>query len=433
MHFLIESSRQLKGDYLPQGNKNEALPVIAACLLNPRPCHLSGVPDIVDVRVMLDLLSSLGANVDWSAPDHSATIHAPALDSSTPEAGLAAKIRGSLLLAAPLLARCGEAIVNRPGGDRIGRRRIDTHLSVFQQLGATLEEEKTHVRLSAPKGLRGGSIFLDEASVMATENALIAAATARGESLIENAACEPHVQQVAHLLNGMGARIEGAGSNRIRIQGVAVDDLQEVTHRILEDHIEVGSLIALAAVTDSQIRIPGVTPANYRMIRRMFARLGVEFELGADSILIPSGQKLRVEYDHGGSIPRIHDAPWPGFPADLTSIAVTLAACCQGSVMIHEWMFESRLYWVDSLISMGARITQCDPHRVLVSGGHPLYGTTLHSPDIRAGMALLIAALVAEGETTIHNIQQIDRGYERIEERLSALGAHIVRITDSGS
>jgi UDP-N-acetylglucosamine 1-carboxyvinyltransferase len=430
MHFLIEKSRNLKGSYTPQGNKNEALPVIAASLLSLRPCHLSNLPDIIDVRVMLDLARALGASVEISEQGHAACINAAELETSTPDPEMAGRIRGSLLLAAPILARCGKALIQRPGGDRIGRRRIDTHLSVFRQLGASLSESQQNVLLEAPDGLRGGHVFLDEASVMATENALIAAATAKGETLIENAACEPHVQQLARLLKGMGVQIEGEGSNRIRIQGRPVAELNEVRHRVLEDHIEVGSLIALAAVTDSELHLPGITAENYLMIERVFARLGLKMHIGDTSIDVPGGQQLKVEYDHGGSIPRIHDAPWPGFPADLTSIAVTLAACAEGSVMIHEWMFESRLYWVDSLISMGARITQCDPHRVLVSGGHPLYGTLLHSPDIRAGMALLIAGLVAEGETVIHNIQQIDRGYERIEERLARLGASIRRVVD---
>ncbi len=424
----IRPSRNLKGEIRPQGNKNEALPVIAAALLNRGVTRLENLPDILDVRAMLSILESLGLRVDREDEGHTAVIHGGDEPSGEPDPALCGRIRASLLLAAPLLARRGEVVLPRPGGDRIGRRRIDTHLSVFESLGARVATGPQDVRMKLDGPFRGGRLFLDEASVMATENALMAAALAEGVTTIENAACEPHVQQLCHLLQELGAEIRGIGSNRLEIRGTegAVPERSPV-HRVAEDHIEVGSLIALAAATDSDLRIPGIEAGNYRMISSVYGRLGVEFSLHEGVLHVPAGQTLEVQTDRFGEVPRIHDSPWPGFPADLSSITVVLACCARGSVLIHEWMFESRLYWVDSLISMGARITQCDPHRVLVNGGAPLYGTRLSSPDIRAGMALLIAALRAEGETEIHNIHQIDRGYERIDERLRALGADVVR------
>lgn len=430
----IETSRGLSGTIVPQGNKNEALPVVAACLLNPGVTRLDNLPDILDVRTMLQIVEGLGAQVERSADGHSAVIQADHLGDGQPDPALCGQIRASLLLAAPLLARrslrgTGTVILPRPGGDRIGRRRIDTHLAVFETLGATVETTPRDVRLSLSGPFRGAHIFLDEASVMATENAVMAAAVAEGETVIENAACEPHVQQLCRMMAGLGAQVHGIGSNRLRITGTGgVPASVDLSHRVLEDLIEVGSLIALAAATGSELRIPGVTGANYWMVAKAFGRLGVHFTLDGDVLTVPAHQSLVVEADRFGEVPRIHDAPWPGFPADLSSIAVVLACCAEGSVLIHEWMFESRLYWVDSLIAMGARITQCDPHRVLVNGGAPLYGARLSSPDIRAGMALLIAALRAEGTTVIQNIRQIDRGYERIDERLSALGARITRV-----
>lgn len=430
----IETSRGMRGTIQPQGNKNEALPVVAACLLNPGVTRLENLPDILDVRTMLSLVEGLGARVDRDPDGHGATIEAATLADCQPDGSLCAQIRASLLLAAPLLARRsrqgrGTVILPRPGGDRIGRRRIDTHLAVFETLGATVETTNRDVHLSLEGPFRGAPIFLDEASVMATENAVMAAAAAEGETVIENAACEPHVQQLCRMMQSLGAGVAGIGSNRLVIQGLGGTPAPAgVTHRVLEDLIEVGSLIALAAATGSELRIPGVTEANYWMVAKAFGRLGVRFSITDGELLVPADQVLEVEMDRFGEVPRIHDAPWPGFPADLGSIAVVLACCAQGSVLIHEWMFESRLYWVDSLIAMGARITQCDPHRVLVNGGAPLYGARLSSPDIRAGMALLIAALRAEGTTTIQNIRQIDRGYERIDERLALLGARITRV-----
>ncbi len=431
MHLRIETSRRLSGDYLPQGNKNEALPVVAACLMCPEACELDNLPQILDVDVMLELVRGLGAEVEVDAANHKARIHAHGMVSTSPDAEMATRIRGSLLLAAPMLARSGSAVLQRPGGDRIGRRRIDPHLEILEKMGAHVEMGPRAIRLELDKGFQACELFLEEASVMATETALMAAAVAHGTTVIDNAACEPHVQQLGRLLAAMGAGIDGLGTNRITICGTGgAEHLHGVTHRLLEDHIEVGSIIALAAATGSAIRIPGVTPNNYRMVQRVFSRLGVRFMFSGDTMLIPEDQELRVDYDRNGAIPHIHDAPWPGFPADLSSIAVVLACCAEGSVLIHEWMFESRLYWVDSLISMGARITQCDPHRVVVDGGRPLYSATLSSPDIRAGMSLLIAALRAEGVTRIHNAQQIDRGYERIDLRLAELGAKVQRVRE---
>jgi UDP-N-acetylglucosamine 1-carboxyvinyltransferase len=428
VQLLIETSRGLKGVYRPQGNKNEALPVIAAALLAGQPVDLANLPWILDVETMLELVASLGASVELDRPGHGARIHAAGGLAEEPDPGLAGRIRGSLLLAPAVLARRGRALLRRPGGDRIGRRPIDTHLAIFEQLGARVELETDMVRLELPGGtFRGADLFLDEASVMATENALMAAAVARGRTVIENAACEPHVQQLCRLLVTLGARVEGIGTNRLQVEG-AGGPLGGGQHTLLEDHIEVGSLVALAAATHSAIEIPGVRPESYRMTAIAFRKLGVEFAIENGILRVPAEQTLRVDYERFGAIPRIHDAPWPGFPADLSSIAVVLASCAEGTVLIHEWMFESRLYWVDSLISMGARITQCDPHRVLVNGGQTLRGARLHSPDIRAGMALLIAALRAEGETAIDNVQQIDRGYEAIDQRLAALGAKIRRV-----
>lgn len=430
MRLEIETSRRLSGVYRPQGNKNEALPVIAAALLAKEPVALENLPRILDVEAMLELAASLGAKVRIDWPSHSATIHAAGALAEEPDPALAARIRGSLLLAPAILARAGRAVLRRPGGDRIGRRPIDTHLTIFEKLGAKVELQPDAVVLELPGGaFQGARLFLDEASVMATENALMAAAVAVGETVIENAACEPHVQQLARLLVALGASVEGIGTNRLTVRGSG-GPLGGGRHRIDEDHIEVGSLIALAAATRSAIEMPGVKAENYRMAAIAFRKLGVEFEIADGVLRVPALQRLKVDYERYGAIPRIHDAPWPGFPADLSSIAVVLACCAEGTVMIHEWMFESRLYWVDGLISMGARITQCDPHRVLVNGGQPLRGTTLHSPDIRAGMALLIAALHAEGRTVIHNVQQIDRGYEAIDTRLAALGAKIRRVAD---
>jgi UDP-N-acetylglucosamine 1-carboxyvinyltransferase len=338
---------------------------------------------------------------------------------------LSAKLRGSITLAGPLLARCGRVILPKPGGDKIGRRRIDTHLQAFQEMGAEVTATTTGYEIRAQR-LRGADILLEEASVTATENALCVAAVAEGETILHNAACEPHVQNLCRLLNRMGARIEGIGSNLLRIQGV--NGLHGCTHRIGPDYQEIGSFIALAAVTRGRLLIRQAGVADLRMIRAVFTRLGIHTSVqGEDDLLIPEDQSLHIIADWGGAVPKVDDAPWPGFPADLTSVAVVTATQCSGTLLIHEKMYESRLYFTDSLISMGARIILCDPHRAVVLGPDRLRGARLNSPDIRAGMAMLIAALCAEGESVIQNIIQIDRGFSNIDTRLQQLGAQIER------
>ncbi|MFN2433334.1 MAG: UDP-N-acetylglucosamine 1-carboxyvinyltransferase [Gemmatimonadota bacterium] len=419
----------MQGTVRPAGNKNEALPAIAAALLSEEPVTLSNVPEIADVHTMLDLAAALGGRVERPAPGR-VVISAGEVGRRGAERDLGGRIRGSFLLAAPLLARNRRAELARPGGDAIGRRRVDTHLHAFRALGADVELHDDAYRLSAPAGLRGAEIFLDEASVMGTENAVMAAVAAHGDTTIANAASEPHVQGLCRLLRSMGAEIDGVGTNALRVRGAdgGRPRLGAAEHVLMPDHIEVGSFIGLAAVTGGGLRIEGAGPANLRMILLVFQRLGVRVEVQGEDLWIPPGQDLEVVSDVDGAIPRIDDAPWPGFPADLTSIALVTATRSRGTVLIHEKMFESRLFFVDKLISMGARIVLCDPHRAVVSGPARLRGARISSPDIRAGMALLIAALSAHGRSEIGNIGQIDRGYERIDERLRALGAEIQRV-----
>lgn len=422
--FEVIGGRALHGEVRPAGNKNEALPAIAAALLCDEPVTLDNVPDILDVRAMLELIERLGAQVERDGANR-VTIGAAELRQSKLDPYLAQRIRGSVLLMAPILVRRGEVQVPRPGGDRIGRRRLDTHLAALAALGADLDAGNP-VTLRAPNGLRGGELFLDEASVTATENAVLAAVTAPGRTTIINAASEPHVRGLCELLCAMGAQIDGIGSNVLRLDGVA--RLHGATHRVGPDFLEVGSFIGLAAATGSELTVAPVDPRDLPMIRLVFRRIGIEFVLDGDRLTVPSGQALEVRSEFDGAIPKIDDAPWPGFPADLVSIALVAATQAVGTVLIHEKMFESRLFFVDRLIDMGARIVLCDPHRCVVAGPSRLHGQTISSPDIRAGMALLIAALCAEGRSTIHNIRQIDRGYERIDARLRALGAAIERI-----
>jgi UDP-N-acetylglucosamine 1-carboxyvinyltransferase len=422
--FIVEGGIPLNGEVTPSGNKNEALPVLAASVLATSPLELSNVPRIGDIHTMIQILTGLGIEI---SSDRAETLHinASSLNDQEPDQSLCEKIRASFLLAGPLLSRRGHITLPRPGGDRIGRRRLDTHILALKQLGADVVISNSY-HLTAPNGLKGAEIFLDEASVMATENALMAAAAATGESMIYNAACEPHVQGLCHMLNAMGARISGIGSNVLHIQSAS--SLTGCHHRIMSDHIEIGSFIGLAAVTGGEIAIRNVDAEHLRMIRLMFRRLGVETVLEGSTLTVPPNQKMEVRRDLDGAIPRIDDAPWPGFPADLTSIAVVTATQCNGTVLIHEKMFESRLFFTDALVSMGAQIVLCDPHRVVVSGPADLWGQELSSPDIRAGMALLIAALKAKGRSVIHNIRQIDRGYERIDLRLKKLGARVERV-----
>jgi UDP-N-acetylglucosamine 1-carboxyvinyltransferase len=420
--FIVEGGRALAGTLTPAGNKNEALPVLAASLLAPGAVTIENVPRIRDVTLLLDGLSQLGVSVD--ADEHTVRLDATGLLDTDPDPSMMSGIRGSILLASALLARTGRAVLPRPGGDRIGRRRVDTHLLTLSALGAEVTVGDA-IRLSLTGRFQGADVFLDEASVTATENAVMAAVLAMGTTHILNAASEPHVQGLCRFLNAMGARISGIGTNRLEVEGVR--ELRPARHRLGADHIEIGSFIALAAMTGGELRVREAVADDLRMIRLVYRRLGVETELEDGTLLVPGGQQLRVVADIGGAIPRVDDAPWPGFPADLTSLALVLATQCRGTVLIHEKLFESRLYFVDSLIAMGARIVLCDPHRAVVVGPSELQPATMVSPDIRAGMALIGAALCARGRSVIMNAHQVDRGYERIDERLRALGAHITR------
>ncbi len=422
--FIVEGGTRLSGEITPSGNKNEALPVLAGCLLATSPVVLDNIPRIGDIHTMIQILQGLGVTIN-SSPDGLLHLDASRINSDEPNQAVCKDIRASFLLAGPLLARRGHLMLPRPGGDRIGRRRLDTHVLALKKLGAEVSISGSY-HLSAPDGLHGAEIFLDEASVMATENAVMAAVTAKGDSVIYNAACEPHVQGLCNFLKSMGAKISGIGSNLLTIEGVS--ELQGCKHRIMSDHIEIGSFIGLAAATGGELTIHDVNPENMRMIRMAFRRIGVRMHLDENTLTVPGDQNLEILCDLGGAIPCIDDAPWPGFPADLTSIALVTATQAKGTVIIHEKMFESRLFFVDSLVSMGAKIVLCDPHRAVVIGPAALDGCELSSPDIRAGMAILIAALKAKGRSVIHNIRQIDRGYENIDTRLRQLGARIDRV-----
>jgi UDP-N-acetylglucosamine 1-carboxyvinyltransferase len=422
--FIIEGGQPLSGTISPAGNKNAALPALAAALLTEEEVVLRNIPRIRDVEAMIALLVDLGATCEWRE-DNVVAVCAAGARSTAVNAQLSERIRASFLLAGPLLARFGRADMPPPGGDVIGRRRLDPHLDAFRALGADVRASRSY-SLSAPDGLRACDFFLDEPSVMATENALMAAALTPGSSVIHNAASEPHVQDLARLLLQMGARIEGIGSNVLIVHGS--EDLGGADYAIGPDYIEVGSFIALAACTGGELRIRDVVAEDLRMTRLGFERLGCRVETDGDDVIVPPNQELHVRDDHGGAISKIEDGPWPAFPADLTSIALALATQSDGLVLIHEKMFENRLFFVDKLVSMGARVIVCDPHRAVVSGPSRLHGERMESPDIRAGMAMLIAALCAEGTSEIGNIRQIDRGYERIDERLRGLGAQITRV-----
>jgi UDP-N-acetylglucosamine 1-carboxyvinyltransferase len=422
--FVIEGGRRLSGTVVPAGNKNEALPVLAATLLLKEPTTVANVPRIRDVETLLESMRGLGVVVEWTGPNE-VGIDASKLATSDPDPESARRIRGSFLLAPGLLARNGRAVLPRPGGDKIGRRRVDTHLLALRELGASIDTKGDYV-MALPRGrFRGADVFLDEASVMATENAVMAAALAEGTSTILNAASEPHVQGLCRALNAWGARVRGVGTNVLEVEGVG--ELRAAPHRIGPDHIEIGSFTALAAMTGGEIVVQGVVPRDLRMIRLVYSRLGVDTKIEGDALIVPGNRRPKVRAEADGAIPRVDDAPWPGFPADLTSLALVLATQCEGTVLIHEKLFESRLFFVDSLIAMGARIVLCDPHRAVVVGPAKLHGATMASPDIRAGMALIAAALCAEGRSVINNAKQVDRGYERIGERLSALGAVVAR------
>jgi UDP-N-acetylglucosamine 1-carboxyvinyltransferase len=422
--FVIEGGTPLSGTIAPAGNKNAALPALAACLLTEEQVVLRNIPRIRDVDDMLGLLGGLGVDVAWS-DENVVTLRAADIDPSAVDVVRATRIRASFLCAGPLLARFGRADMPLPGGDVIGRRRLDPHLDAFRALGATVASDRRGYRIEAVGGTRATDFFMDEPSVMATENALMAAALTPGSTVIHNAASEPHVQDVARLLLQMGARIEGIGSNVLIVHGS--DRLGGADYTIGNDYIEVGSFIALAAVTGGELRIKGAASDDLRMTRMAFDRLGCRVEFEGDDVVVPPDQKLRVRDDEGDAVSKIEDGPWPAFPADLTSIALALATQSEGMVLIFEKMFENRLFFVDKLVTMGARVILCDPHRAVVSGPSRLHGERVDSPDIRAGMAMLIAALCADGTTEIGNVRQIDRGYERIDERLRALGARIER------
>jgi UDP-N-acetylglucosamine 1-carboxyvinyltransferase len=422
--FVIEGGRPLAGTVRPSGSKNEALPVIAACLLTAEPVVLKNLPDIADVRVMLEVLEHLGAKVERLADD-TVRVTAESLNDGTVHSELARRVRASILFAGPLLARLNRVVLPPPGGDVIGRRRLDTHFLGLQALGASFELNAQGAYALEAKQLTGTEIFLDEASVTATENIIMAAALSEGQTVLMNAACEPHVQGLCRMLVSMGAEISGIGTGTLRIGGSK--RLHGTTHTIGPDYLEIGSWIGLAAVTNSDITIEGARIDELRMINHVFGKLGVHPEIDGQSVRVRPGQPLEVRRDLHGAIPRIDDAPWPAFPTDLMSIAITTATQCKGTVLFFEKMFEGRMFFTDSLIAMGASIILCDPHRIVVVGPSQFYGARLESPDVRAGMALLIAALAAKGTSTIYNIRQIDRGYVRIDDKLRALGASIIR------
>ena len=423
--YLIEGGHPLRGSLRASGNKNAALPCLAATLLTDEPVTLRNLPDIEDVQVMIEILRQLGSRAERIG-DHAWRLQSGKPASCTVPAELACQVRASILLAGPLLARCGKVTLPPPGGDVIGRRRLDTHFLALKELGARVEIDG-QIILQANK-LVGADLFLDEASVTATENAIMAAALAEGTTVIQNAASEPHVQDLCALLNAMGAGISGIGSNILTIRGA--DSLGAADFTISTDFMEVGSLIGLAAVTGSALEIRDAAPRFLRMTRIAFGRLGIHWETDGETIRVPAGQDLKVVPDIGGSIPKIDDAPWPGFPPDLISIALVTATQVEGTVLIYEKMFESRMFFVDKLIGMGARIILCDPHRAVVSGRCRLKGAELVSPDVRAGMAMVLAALCAEGPSTINNVYQVERGYENLAARLKALGAHIERMPE---
>lgn len=430
--FLVEGGRRLKGTICPQGAKNEVLQILCAVLLTQDEVTVQNVPDILDVRNLIDMLANLGVKVNNTAPG-CWTFRADTIDRSYAESmdfvAKSAGLRGSVMLLGPLLARLGHATVSKPGGDKIGRRRVDTHIKGFQALGATfvLNEERGYFELKADK-LKGTYMLLDEASVTGTANIIMAAVLADGVTTIYNAACEPYVQQLCRMLVRMGARIDGIGSNLLTITGVR--ELHGTSHKVLPDMIEVGSFIGMAAMTRSEITIKDVSYRNLGIIPDSFARLGIQMEQRGDDIFIPAQEHYQIESFIDGSIMTLADAPWPGLTPDLLSVLLVTATQAKGSVLIHQKMFESRLFFVDKLIDMGAQVILCDPHRVVVIGHDrqfPLTARRMSSPDIRAGIALLIAAMSAKGTSRIDNIGQIDRGYQNIDGRLNALGAHITR------
>jgi UDP-N-acetylglucosamine 1-carboxyvinyltransferase len=422
--FVIEGGRPLHGRVTAAGNKNGVLPILAACVMTSEPVVLHNVPRIRDVDTMLALIADLGAEVEWIGPND-VRVNAAEIRKTELDRELCSQMRASFLLAGPLLVRAGSAIVAPPGGDVIGRRRLDPHIHGFRELGVEVEAGDTYDMRT--DGVNGGGVFLDEASVMATENIVMAATLAQGETTIGNAACEPHVQDLCRFLGSLGADIQGIESNVLRVRGV--ESLRGGEWTIGPDHVEVASFIGLAAVTGGDVTIEGVKNEDLISILPTFGRLGVRVEVGDGTVRVPPGQELYIEDDIGGYIPKIEDGPWPAFPSDCTSIALTVATQARGTVLLFEKMFENRLFFTDKLVSMGARIILCDPHRAVVTGPTRLRGQRMESPDIRAGMSMLLASLCAEGESTIGAVYQIDKGYERIDERLRALGARIERVS----
>lgn len=430
--FHIEGGHKIGGTITAQGNKNEALPVLCAALMNPKGVTIRNVPQIEDIKNLIKIIEAIGAQVTRLADGHSYKIVTNEIKLSELPAELAAGLRGSVTLLGPLLARAKKVFLPRPGGDKIGRRRVDTHLLALSALGAKVEVFNDGYSLEAEK-LTGTAILLDEASVTGTENAIMAAACAHGVTLIENAASEPHVQGLCRFLEKQGVRIEGIGSNMLRIHGVGgYENLKAADHKIGADYLEIGSFIAMSAMTGGDLVVEDVNPIDLRMIKFVFERVGIQWRYHEHNekidLVMKSPYSLKIQTDAHGEIPKIDDAPWPMFPADLISIILTVATQCAGTVLIHEKLFESRLYFTDKLMGMGAQIVLCDPHRAVVIGPSKLYGSRMTSPDIRAGMALVIAALAAEGKSVIQNILQVDRGYEDIDTRLKMLGAKIERV-----
>jgi len=428
-YFKIQGRNPLSGTITPQGNKNEALPLLGAVCMIKGKSILENVPDIKDVTMLMDVLRYLGFEITELSKGKF-EFNNPGNISSDLPIEMCNKIRGAVTLAAPLLAINGRVFLPRPGGDKIGRRRLDTHMLALQALGAHIEIFPDGYEIRASK-LIGADILLDEASVTGTENAIMAACFAEGTTTIRHAASEPHVQGLCKFLNHCGAKISGIGSNIITIEGITSLHFPENTsHRIGSDYLEVGSFISLAAVTGGELLIQDVNPDDIRMIRMVYSRLGIEIRHTEKGVIVPADQKMEVVPDYHGQTLKIDDSPWPGFPADMTSVALVTATQCNGTVMIHEKMFESRLFFVDNLIAMGAQIVLCDPHRALVIGKSKLYGQKVVSPDIRAGMAMIIAALCSEGTSYIHNIIQIDRGFQDIDKRLESIGAQIERLQE---
>ena len=423
--FIIEGGIPLHGDITPSGNKNATLPILAACLLTDEPVILHNVPQIKDVIDMQALLESLGVQVE-KLDKNSLRFTAHDLRVGDLDPDMCRRIRASILLAGPMLARTGELHIPPPGGDVIGRRRLDTHILALKALGAQVSYKRM-LKFNVDK-LLGADILLDEASVTATENVVMAAVTAKGKTTIRNSASEPHVQELCQFLNSMGAKIEGVGSNTLHIEGV--EGLHGTEHTIGPDLLEVVSFVGAAAVTKGQVRIRNAGVEHLEMISQIFRRMGVVWEIDGDGLIVPGLQGRKIIPDIDGAIPEVKTNVWPAFPTDLISIAITVATQMSGSILFHDWMFSGRMYFTDKLVGMGARIILCDPYRCLVQGPNTLYPEKLESPDIRAGMALLLATLAAKGKSTIRNVRQIDRGYEKVDEKLRLLGAKIERVVE---